>query len=55
MLALTHGQLGWLPKRIPDLPKIPKGRRVPEETRKVVQGMFRMLDYGAPSPEETSG
>jgi len=47
MLTLTDEQLDWLLERIPDPPKSPKGGRPPEEKRKVVQGIFWMLDNGA--------
>jgi len=47
MLTLTDEQLNWLLERIPDPPKNPKGGRPPEEKRKVVQGIFWMLDNGA--------
>lgn len=47
MLTLTDEQLNWLLERIPDPPKSPKGGRPPEEKRKVVQGIFWMLDNGA--------
>jgi len=47
MLTLTNEQLDWLLERIPDSPKSPKGGRPPEEKRKVVQGIFWMLDNGA--------
>jgi transposase len=47
MLTLTDEQLDWLLERIPDSPKNPKGGRPPEEKRKVVQGIFWMLDNGA--------
>jgi transposase len=47
MLTLTDEQLDWLLERIPDCPKSPKGGRPPEEKRKVVQGIFWILDNGA--------
>ena len=47
MLTLTDEQLDWLLERIPDPAKNPKGGRPPEEKRKVVQGIFWMLDNGA--------
>ena len=47
MLTLTDEQLTWLLERIPDPQKNPKGGRPPEEKRKVVQGIFWMLDNGA--------
>jgi len=47
MLTLRDEQLDWLLERIPDHPKSPKGGRPPEEKRKVVQGIFWILDNGA--------
>jgi transposase len=47
MLTLTNEQLDWLLERIPDAPRSPKGGRPPEEKRKVLQGIFWMLDNGA--------
>ena len=47
MLTLTDEQLDWLLERIPDRPKSPKGGRPPEDKRKVVRGIFWMLDNGA--------
>ena len=47
MLTLTDEQLDWLLERIPDPPKSPKGGRPPAEKRKVVQGIFWILDNGA--------
>jgi transposase len=47
MLTLTDEQLDWLLERIPDPAKNPKGGRPAEEKRKVVQGIFWMLDNGA--------
>jgi transposase len=47
MLTLTDEQLNWLLERIPDPPISPKGGRPPADKRKVVQGIFWMLDNGA--------
>lgn len=46
-LKLTDEQLDWLVERIPDMPKSPKGGRPPADKRKVVRGIFWMLDNGA--------
>jgi transposase len=47
MLKLTDDQLDWLLERIPDPPKSPKGGRPAEDKRKVLRGIFWMLDNGA--------
>ena len=47
MLKLTDEQLDWLLERIPDSPRSPKGGRPPADKRKVVRGIFWMLDNGA--------
>jgi len=47
MLTLTNEQLDWLLERIPDPPKSLKGGWAPEKKRKVVQGIFWILDHGA--------
>jgi transposase len=47
MLKLTDEQLDWLLERIPDSPKSPKGGRPAADKRKVVRGIFWMLDNGA--------
>jgi transposase len=47
MLKLTDEQLNWLLERIPDSPKSPKGGRPAADKRKVVRGVFWMLDNGA--------
>ena len=47
MLRLTDDQLNWLLERIPDPPKSPKGGRPAEDKRKVLRGIFWMLDNGA--------
>lgn len=47
MLRLKDEQLEWLLKRIPDPPKSAKGGRPPADKRKMVQGIFWILDNGA--------
>jgi transposase len=47
VLILTDEQLDWLLERIPDHPKSPKGGRPAADRRKVVRGIFWMLDNGA--------
>ncbi len=47
MLKLTDEQLNWLLERIPDSPKSPLGGRPTANKRKVVRGIFWMLDNGA--------
>ncbi len=47
MLKLTDEQLDWLVERIPDAPKSPLGGRPPADKRKVIQGIFWVLDNGA--------
>jgi len=47
MLKLTSTQLDWLVERIPDPPRCPLGGRPPADKRKVIQGIFWMLDNGA--------
>ena len=47
MLRLTDTQLDWLAQRIPDPPRSPLGGRPPADKRKVLQGIFWMLDNGA--------
>ena len=47
MLTLTDEQLDWLLERIPDPRKSRKGGRPPADKRKVVQGIFWILDNGA--------
>ena len=46
-LRLTQEQLNWLAERIPDAPKNPQGGRPPVDKRKVIRGIFWMLDNGA--------
>jgi transposase len=47
MLQLTDAQLDWICQQIPDAPRSPKGGRPPANKRKMVQGIFWMLDNGA--------
>ncbi len=47
MLRLTEEQLNWLVERIPESPRSPKGGRPPADSRKVVRGIFWILDNGA--------
>jgi transposase len=47
MLILTDEQLDWLIERIPDSPRSPLGGRPPADKRKIVRGIFWMLDNGA--------
>lgn len=47
MLKLTEVQLDWLCERIPDPPRSPLGGRPAADKRKVIQGIFWMLDNGA--------
>ena len=47
MLKLTDEQLDWLVERIPKLRRSSKGGRPPEDPRKVVGGIFWILDNGA--------
>ncbi|RIK66115.1 MAG: IS5 family transposase [Planctomycetota bacterium] len=47
MLKLTDEQLNGLLERIPDSPKSPLGGRPTANKRKVVRGIFWMLDNGA--------
>ena len=47
MLRLTKDQLNWLVERIPESPRSPKGGRPPADPRKVVRGIFWILDNGA--------
>ena len=47
MLKLTDEQLDWLAERIPDHKTSPKGGRPPADKRKVIQGIFWILDNGA--------
>lgn len=47
MLTLTDEQLDWLCEQIPDRPRDPRGGRPPVHKRKVIGGIFRVLDNGA--------
>ncbi len=47
MLRLTDEQLDWLCEQIPDPVRSPLGGRPPAEKRKVIQGIFWILDNGA--------
>lgn len=47
MLALTKQELDWVCERIPDAPRNPLGGRPPVDKRKVVAGIFWILDNGA--------
>jgi len=47
MLTLTDSQLDWLAERVPDPPRSPLGGRPPADKRKVIQGIFWILDNGA--------
>ncbi len=47
MLTLSDEQLDWICTRIPDPPRSPLGGRPVEDKRKVVAGIFWILDNGA--------
>lgn len=47
MLQLTDEQLDWMCERIPDAPRSPKGGRPPADKRRMLQGIFWILDNGA--------
>ncbi len=47
MLKLTEEQLDWLVERIPKAPRSPKGGCPPADPRKVIRGIFWILDNGA--------
>jgi len=47
MLELTDEQLDWLCERIPEHPRDPRGGRPPVDRRKVIGGIFWILDNGA--------
>jgi len=47
MLTLTDEQLDWLCAQIPDRPRDPRGGRPPADKRKVIAGIFWVLDNGA--------
>ncbi len=44
---MTEEQLDWLESVIPDTPRHPKGGRPPADKRKVIKGIFWILDNGA--------
>ena len=46
-MQLTDDQLEWLSERIPDHPISDKGGRPPADKRKMLQGIFWVLDNGA--------
>ena len=47
MLRLTDDELHWICDRIPDPPRSPLGGRPPADKRKMVAGIFWILDNGA--------
>jgi transposase len=47
MLKLTDKQLDWLVERLPEPPRNPLGGRPTADQRKVIQGIFWILDNGA--------
>lgn len=47
MLTLTDSQLDWLAERVPDPPRSPLGGRPAADKRKIIQGIFWILDNGA--------
>ena len=47
MLYLSGNQLDWICGQIPDAPRNPKGGRPPVDKRKMVAGIFWILDNGA--------
>lgn len=47
VLQLTDKQLDWICKQIPNAPRSAKGGRPPADKRKMVQGIFWILDNGA--------
>lgn len=47
MLKLTDEQLDWMCARIPDAPRSPKGGRPTADKRRMLQGIFWILDNGA--------
>lgn len=46
-MQLTDEQLEWLADRIPDAPRSARGGRPPADKRKVIRGIFWILDNGA--------
>ena len=47
MLRLSAEQLEWLCEEIPEAKRSSKGGRPPAEKRKVIEGIFWVLDNGA--------
>ena len=47
MLRISEEELDWISDRIPDPPRSPLGGRPPADKRKVVAGIFWILDNGA--------
>ena len=47
MMTLMDEQLDWLAERIPDAPKSSLGGRPPADKKKVIRGIFWILDNGA--------
>lgn len=47
MLKLTNDQLEWLCEQLPDPVRSPRGGRPPADQRKILQGIFWILDHGA--------
>ncbi len=47
MLTLTDSQLDWLAERVPDPPRSPLGGRPAADKRRIIQGIFWILDNGA--------
>ena len=46
-MQLTDEQLDWLEDRIPDARRSPLGGRPPADKRKIIRGIFWILDNGA--------
>ncbi|MGF1632804.1 MAG: transposase, partial [Phycisphaerae bacterium] len=47
MMKLTDEQVDWFASRIPDPLRTPKGGRPPADKRRVIRGIFWVLDNGA--------
>lgn len=47
MLRLTNEELEWICDRLPEAPRSPLGGRPPADKRRVVAGIFWILDNGA--------
>ena len=47
MLKLTDEQLEWLCEQLPDPVRSPRGGRPPADKRKMLRGIFWILDHGA--------